>query len=382
MSIVYKTDPSDYQPPPPYHTNWSFNLSIIFLFIAVVLIVIVLFYYFFWRQTIPTTSCQTNNNCNIGQICQAGICVEISCSADSDCMGNGICINSFCTALTCQNGNDCPTGTACVNNACIQVGRTCQSNADCFELSCMDTGISGGICVQCLSDFNCPIGQGCFNNTCRFPNPGETGTNLLNYVSIAQENGNITAPPGYFCPTSSCAGTGGDVIACTGTETCPNSCSFCVDSVCRCTPGQILEPCRDNTDCASGLCGNTELGQVCIPMGGECISNYDGTGGIRVCPIFRPYCVNGICSTTSLGAVCGATGLPPDLCNNPQSLGVTGITGITSEGMGFFCVNGTCQSNPGQLNSLCTPGSCEFIEEGILVCTETSSNMMRCLTNS
>src|SRR4030042_1442910 len=79
-----------------------------------------------------------------------------------------------------------------------------------------------------------------------------------------------------------------------------------IDSVCRCTPGQLLEPCTNNNDCASGLCGITELGQVCIPMGGECISNYNGTGGIRICPVSRPYCVNGTCSTTSLGAVCGA----------------------------------------------------------------------------
>lgn len=381
MDIAYQTLPPDYRVQSSYRGSWSINLALMFLFIAIILTMIIIFYNLFWRQTIPATTCQNNNNCGVGQTCQSGICIEITCSSDSDCLGNGICINSFCTALTCLNGNDCPTGTACVSGNCIQVGGTCQVNADCFELSCMalnSTGTTGSICVQCLSNNNCPIGQGCFNNACRFPYAGETGINLINYASVAQENGNITAPPGYFCSTSTCGGLTGP-ISCTGTNTCPSSCSYCIDSVCRCTPGQLLEPCSNNSDCTSGLCGITELGQVCIPIGGECISNYDGSlptgsNGIRVCPVSRPYCVNGTCSTTSLGAVCGASGLPDDLCNNPLSLGLTGVTGVTPEGMGFFCVNGICQSNPGQLNSLCTTGSCEFIQDGILVCDNTTDN--------
>lgn len=361
----------------------SFTIALIFLIIAVILIIVIVIYNLFWRPIIPATSCQNNNNCGAGQVCQGGVCVEITCTSDSDCSGNGICIDSFCTAFTCLSGNDCPINTACTSGNCVRIGNTCQTNADCFELSCMN-----GVCVQCIMSSSCPIGQGCLSGICQFPNVGDTGVNLINYSSIAQENGNITAPPGYFCPVAVCGTgpTGTDPISCDGgtgfATLCPSSCPFCINSVCRCAPGANLEPCRANGDCASGICGATELGQVCIPPGGECIANFNGTGGIRVCPVSRPYCVNGTCSTVSLGAVCGATGSPPDLCNNPQALGVIGTTGITPDGMGFFCVNGTCQENPGPLNALCTPGSCEFIENGVLVCRDVPSEsipQMRCL---
>lgn len=53
----------------------------------------------------------------------------------------------------------------------------------------------------------------------------------------------------------------------------------------------------------------------------------------------------------SLGAMCGNTGLPADMCSNPLSLGAVGIA---NNGMGFFYINGTCQSTSGFLNSLCT----------------------------
>jgi hypothetical protein len=66
-------------------------------------------------------------------------------------------------------------------------------------------------------------------------------------------------------------------------------------------------------------------------------------------------------------------------------LGIVGTTGVTPEGMGFFCVNGTCQQSPGGLNDMCTTGSCGFISNGIFVCTSVSTPSipeMRCLVRS
>jgi len=362
--------------------SWVFAISIIFLIITVAMIMVVIFYFVYWKPNVPATSCQSNNNCSAGQICQAGFCAEILCNSNSDCNGNGLCINSYCTTYDCLNGNDCPTGTACVNESCISVGKSCQSNSDCLDLSCMNQ-----VCVQCLSTSSCPTGQGCFNQACRYPYDGETGPNLINYVSPAQNNGNITAPPGYFCSATNC-GTGPngrDPINCGGTATCPSFCPFCVNSVCRCTSGQNLEGCNSNSDCISGLCSNTDLGRICVPVGGECIFNSNGTGCSGCCPVSKPYCVNGICSNVSLGAVCGSIGLPPNLCNTPQSLGAVGPTGISPNGMGFFCVNGKCQENPGNLNDQCTIGSCGFIKQGVLVCTPVTTpsiSEMRCLVTS
>ncbi len=349
--------------------SWAFTLSIIFLTITTSILIIIALYHLFWKPK-PSSTCETSNNCGINQICESGYCIEQLCSSDSDCR-DGICINSYCTAFNCLNGNNCPTGTACVYGSCIKTGTSCQSNNDCFELSCMNQ-----VCVQCLSNQNCPIGQGCFDQSCRFPYDGETGPNMITYISSAQNNGNITAPPAYFCSTSICGTGSNDPITCGETGLCPSSCPFCINSVCRCTPGQNLESCRSNGDCISGICSN----DICIPSGGECFANYNGTS--EGCPISKPYCSNGICSTSSLGAICGSTGMPSDLCNNPQSLGVIGVTGISPDNMGMFCRNGRCQLNPAQLNDQCTHGSCQFIEDNVLVClpVETPSILEhRCL---
>ena len=360
----------------PIRTNTNSTITIIFLIFTVIMILIIVFYFLFWKPKFPATSCQITTNCSVGQICQAGVCVEKLCSSDLDCDGNGLCINSFCTAFNCQSGNSCPTGTACTNGQCIRTGTACQSNNDCLELTCLNQ-----MCVQCLSTTNCPIGQGCFGQSCRYPYIGETGANLINYPSSAQNNGNIAAPPGYFCSGNIC-GTGPtsqSPINCSGTGTlCPSTCPYCINSVCRCTVGQLTEQCRSGGDCISGLCVNN----ICVPVGGECTLNSNGTGCTGCCPISRPYCVNGTCSTVSLGAPCGTTGVPPDLCSNPNSLGVVGPTGISQNGMGFFCVNGTCQTDPGELNELCTPGSCGFIQNGALVCVPIVTPTipeMRCL---
>jgi hypothetical protein len=236
------------------------------------------------------------------------------------------------------------------------------------------------VCSQCLSDNNCPTGKGCFDKICRYPYDNETHNNMITFTSPAQINGNITAPPAYFCTTNSC-GTGLnmiDKIPCSQGLTgliglCPSTCPYCVNSTCRCTIGQDYEECRTNADCQSGLCKSMTGGNICVPIGGECIYNFDGTGGNNICPMNKPYCVNGTCKEVSLGAICGITGLPSDLCNNPRSLGVTGATGITNDGMGFFCVNGICQQNPGELNDLCTTGSCTYVDDNILVCKQVQT---------
>ena len=380
-------NPASYVSTPvvQYHDTWAFVIAILFLIIGFAMIITIVLYYLYWKPMTPATACENNNNCGVSEICQAGFCVQRTCASNADCNGNGTCVNSYCTTFSCQNGNDCliqGTGTACVNGSCIPVGASCVSNANCSDLSCMNQ-----VCVQCLSNSSCPVGQGCFDRACRFPYVGETGANMINYPSPAQANGNIMAAPGFLCSSTTCGTTAGTgPISCSGTgDTCPNSCPFCVNTVCRCTAGQVTESCRSNMDCASGVCVDTASGRRCIAAGGECTSNYNGMTGIldlRTCPVSRPYCVNGLCSNVSLGAICGATGMPPDLCSNPAALGVIGPTGITPNGMGFFCVNGTCQQEPGTLNDQCTPGSCAFISNTELVCTSVITPgipEMRCL---
>ena len=372
-----------YNSPGKNHTHSfgvSFAIAMIFLVIALALLVLTVIYFLFWKPVTPSPSCATNLDCSNGQICQLGVCAELSCNSDSDCPNNASCIQSYCYPLTCNTGNDCPAGSACISGTCFNTGTPCSSNATCFHLTCANS-----VCVQCLSNSDCPIGQGCFSNSCRYPYDGETGPNMITFLSPAQANGNVTAPPAYFCPASNC-GTGQHPhpIPCTSPgQSCPSSCQYCVNNYCRCTQGQLYESCRSNSDCVSGLCSDTEIGTICVPSGGECAFNYNGTGCQGCCSPSNPYCVNGKCSNVSLGAICGSKSLPPDMCNNPLSLGSSGTTGITDNGMGFFCVNGTCQNDPGPLNSLCAGDSCAFIYNNSLVCSPVSTPdiiHMRCLS--
>ena len=330
------------------HINIPFIIAIIVLIIAITMVFISIIYLLFWRPVPPSPSCETNNDCSNGQVCQLGNCIEIICNSNADCNNNDICIKSssypsvsYCYPLNCNMGNDCPTGMACISGTCISVGTPCQSNSDCQQLTCMNN-----VCVQCSSDSTCPIGQGCFGQTCRYPYKGDTGSNMINYYSPAQINGNIVAPPGYFCSNTDCGVENLNFpLYCGNTRSCPNKCPYCVNNFCRCTPGQIYEECRSNSDCISGLCSQTLIGNICVPDGGECAFNYNGTGCLGCCSITNPYCVNGKCSNVSLGAICGGTGLPLDMCSNPLSLGAIGTTGISNNGMGFFCVNGSCQNS-------------------------------------
>lgn len=350
-------------------TPIALPLAILFLVIALILIFFVALYYIFWLPVVPPPTCQVTNDCASNEVCQNEVCVLTPCSDSNDCGPRGTCLGSYCIAPTCLIGNDCPTGTVCSQNGCVPPGSSCVSDADCYHLNCLS-----GVCLQCNSDSMCPEGQGCFNGGCRYPYVGETGIGQLFYSSPAQVNGNITAPPGYFCSSQTCGTgpTGSAYIPCGLNQSCPSACDACVNSICRCVLGDLGEFCAQNTDCASGLCQDTQLGRICIPGGGQCAFNYSVTGGAGSCPTpAAPYCVNGLCSGISLGAPCGATGMPLDLCNNPSAL--TRVPTAVPDGMGFFCVNGTCQTQPAGLNALCTPNSCVSIETGVLTCEAVST---------
>lgn len=362
-----------------YNDKTSFAIAIIFLLIAVAMIIIIILYNIYWYPRFATTRCENDNGCSPGQICQANSCIQKTCLNDSDCGINNLCINSFCVSQSCQTGNDCPTGAACISGVCVSTGDSCTSNSDCFGLTCKNNR-----CVQCNQTSDCPIGQGCFNlSTCRYPYDGETGTAMITFVSPAQSKGNISAPPAYFCPTTSC-GTGPNninPISCTGSTGCSGNCPFCVNGLCRCTSGEIYETCSRNSDCSSGLCDFRN--KICIPSGGQCAYNYNNEEEPcdLCCSVGLPYCVNGRCSNVSDGAMCGSVNLPSDMCNNPLSLGAIGPTGITPNGMGFFCINGFCQQDPGNLNQQCRGNSCEFISDGTFTCTPVNTpsiSQMRC----
>jgi hypothetical protein len=245
---------------------------------------------------------------------------------------------------------------------------TCGQNSDCGPLSCRK-----GICVQCTQNSDCNPGSICINNVCSYGEPSAIppGNQIL-YLSNANFNGNISAPSGYYCGSDLCGQSDQPQTPyiCGISGTCPETCPYCVSSVCRCVPGDLYESCYQNSDCASDLCRDTERGRICV-QDDECAFNYNENGGQGTCTNpHKPYCVNGICSATSSGALCGSSSDPPDLCANPFSLTHPHelISPNTPDGMGFFCVNGHCQMQAGTLNDLCSGNSCQYINQTSFIC--------------
>lgn len=362
--------------------SYAFIISIIFLLIGVITIIFLVCYVIFWKQPVAYNSCLSNYECPFEQICLSGYCNVIKCQEDNNCPNNTICVNSYCTSYRCLIGNDCPTGMACVTNnelsgICVKTGSQCSSNFDCQDLSCVNN-----ICVQCINNNACPTGMICSDrsNSCIYPINAQQVNNNLYYESLAQEKGNITAPPGYMCSFDICGNDDNSKISCDN-NSCPSSCPFCIDSVCRCTPGEIYESCKDNSDCISNICDTTS--KICIGSGGQCAYNYNGITGHLICPRDSPYCVDGTCSSNSLNARCG-NDTPDDFCYNSlyfdtnQNISDQNITGI-------FCVNGTCQRDSGLLNEICINNntSCSIINGIPLVCKLNDKELipkMRCLT--
>lgn len=271
------------------------------------------------------TSCNSNVDCMAGQICKEGVCNGVICENDSDCKWGNLCIAPYCYYKTCKH--ECSgTGMACVKGRCVKIGQVCYDKQECTNgLTC-----DRNTCVQCTSAGDCPTGMTCSNEKiCRSPSSIEVAPDAITFASFAQINGNISAPPAYFCNNTSC---GSEPILCTGT--CPHSCPYCINGVCRCTPGEIYEPCNNNDDCISHNCQLTDYGMICLSRDAECAFNYGQGGSIKSCPSTKPYCSNGICSTQSRGSLCSTS----DSCIN--------LGDVTSSN-GWYCVNGTCQDIPG-----------------------------------
>lgn len=324
-------------------------LSFIFLFISLIAIIMLVVYLVFFSGIEEGDVCYSSLYCSPTQVCKRGKCSEIICKRNEDCGSPNICVDSYCYSPVCRVGNECPTGSACVDGYCVKIGTTCHTETGCKKgLRCFM-----GSCVQCSPEKKCPTGMACIDGVCKYPDPNDILDGMVTYNSFSQVNGNITAPAAYWCEDKACSPT----VLCGATGSCPQSCPHCVSGVCRCTPGELYEPCNDNTDCKSGNCMHTLYGKVCTYSNSECTFNYGQ--GFNSCPADKPYCVAGTCSRVSTGAHCGTSAT---LCLT---------LGSVRSDNGFYCVNGICQNEPGPLHSICSTSSCQ----SPLVCIDSQCRL-------
>ncbi len=352
------------------------------VFGLIFLLFIVLAYGTVWApQPGGVIPCGSNFDCPANSYCTSnGTCASLTCMSgvgDCDKLPGSTCIGitntnstlpNYCQMPRCQNSNDCPSGSICgASKRCLPYNSTitCKSGFDCYggELPCMN-----GVCAQCNSDNQCDIGQICRNGVCLYPSIGSTQCNSSSGfipVGASALGYNPRLPYGFCCSS----GTLGSACPCPSGQ-------FCINGQCRCVKGQLFETCRSNTDCASNNCipGPSSLGTsgVCGFTGGaglgaqQCLTNYNPnvlSNNPLSCSSASPYCINGTCQKASLGAFCGGgfNASNSGLCNG-SGVYTTSIAKFTNvadippappNGMGPFCVNFTCSSLPGGLNSAC-----------------------------
>lgn len=254
-----------------------------------------------------TDICNSNRDCEVGEVCKNQQCIPIICNNDQNCQGSQLCYLNKCIPKHCRSNLDCYSQEACVKGKCTRILENCTSKCDCPKgLKC-----SKQKCVQCSDSNDCKPGETCFQGVCtndcnRYP--CDIGLTCIDGKSCAKNDG--------ICGK-----------LCTARSDCQYSnCNNCVNSYCNITKGKFNEKCTDNLDCKKGLV--CKLG-VCTYPQSNCVVNSD-------CKNLLPYCSNGICSASQVGMTCNS---------------------IQGCGQGLYCVNSKCRINPGSYGDKCVISS-------------------------
>ena len=115
---------------------------------------------------------ETEDECGDGMYCDPDTseCTElVTCDDENPCEGELVCVDGACTEDEedpCSVDNPCAEGEVCENGVCLDI--TCEEDTDCEEFVSIDVcEPTAGMCVECLGWDHCAYGEYCDN--------GETG---------------------------------------------------------------------------------------------------------------------------------------------------------------------------------------------------------------
>ena len=239
------------------------------------------------------TACDVSEDCD-SEVCDSNICAVPDCNdtiengdeTGPDC-GGAACValgKTCANDLGCNDNTDCTSGFCGVDNICAPDGcNDTFENGDETDVDC------GGSCASCTDGLGCDGPEDCQSGICTDgTGPGEA----------ACTNGKTTC-----CQAPSCVDTEKNQdesdVDCGG-----NTCPACADS----------KLCNTGTDCASGVCGvsNICLNPPCTCQPISCsdtVSNGQETGvdcGGPICPSCDPGqgcdsgqdCTSEVCNNT------------------------------------------------------------------------------------
>lgn len=325
--------------------------------------------------------------CPSGEVCASGQC-QLTCQAGFINCG-GKCINPLTDTTYCGASANCGAGDQGVK---CPVGYVC-SNAQC-QISCTAGFIACGtapnqVCINPLVD---PVYCGAAGSCSVANTAGPPPASPNNSGNANSQGQNCSATPGYVCNGSgqcslSCPPTSpvkcGTI--CVNPNSDPNHCG--ASGTCSAAPGPVSA-----NDVPSGNSYSTAnfAGYTCgaapttgFGTGWVC----DGTGHCQLeCPTASqvvcpepsssppnnvPTCIDPTSSPTN----CGASG-PSNTVNGViNGCGVTsgskGHNCATDFGVGYQCVNSTCQL-------VCQSGQAKCMVNGIATCVDPATSPTNC----
>lgn len=297
--------------------------------------------------SLHTVTCRVDNDCFLGQICQANRCIT-ACHNDDDCIVSESCRNSTCLnpcasapcgpnaictvanhrascscpdgpwmanptptygcvrtpALACASANDCPAGFGCADDLCRPA---CTSDTQCVSNERCERGVckpmcrrddecrNGDICQDltcvagCRTDTECAGHLACQQQQCVDPcsQPGRAVCGSCAECSVSDHQVQCTCAAGMI-------GDGYDGCAqplqqCNSYCQCDEQGAFCAQTCnfdAECTCGQKCSNGKCRTKCQPGAC---PAGQLC--QRGACVA---GCRTNQDCPSERS-CINRLC---------------------------------------------------------------------------------------
>lgn len=253
-------------------------------------------------------SCNDNDGCTLGDICNGGTCTgsAVDCSADDGPCTVGTCLpDGGCVAEAIGEGVPCNDGDSCTDGDVCTFGICHGAPVDCSEF---DDACTVGTCDQTL---------GCVAQTL----PDDTACSDAN---------NCTT--GDTCNAGTCTGS---AVDCSHLDA---GCSIGVcdpDGSCRISPVAQGDPCDDRDPCTrNDVCSDA----ACAGASIDC-SELDSACTVGACG------ADGTC--TAVAANDGAACVDGDICTSNDVCNEGTCTGIATDcsALDDACTVGQCQSD-------------------------------------
>jgi hypothetical protein len=344
------------------------------------------------------TSCVDEADCDSVNWCEGDVCVPDKtlgepCGGFVEC-SSGSCVDGVCCDAPCLGGCESCTMTG----ACVSHAQGDSGDPSCTPLVC--NGVGGDCPATCSADSDCVAGNYCnagsclpvgvLGALCSTPNACATGncadgrccnTGCVNACDACDSVGS----EGFCTPKSD--GSAGDPACdpylCSGTATCPMSCSVGADCIAGhfCGGGLCLpleppgSPCSSGLECQSGFCADgvccdsacTDACDTCGLSGfeGSCLLLVSGSSGSPSC---TPYVCDGAMAPCPMSCAADAGCVSGRYCDGgTSSCLLKKSNGSTCGGVNEcqsgncadgYCCNTQCGSGCDICNAAGSEGTC------------------------